>query len=149
MEILIVVRCKVIRYQTVFFFILLQLAAWAHIIPNSPDRRLAGAPFSFRRVLNVRGAWVQVIQAMKPNALPPLADRYCTAINSLLRRELHAYTTELKRSAMARVAASPPEPDIVKGSRKVQLPLLEHAPLPLTRASQHTNRRPATATVPH
>ena len=56
---------------------------------------------------------------MKPNALPPLADRYCTAINSLLRRELHAYTGELKRSAMARMAASPPEPDIVKGIKKV------------------------------
>ena len=61
----------------------------------------------------------QVIQAMKPNALPPLADRYCTAINGLLRKELHAYTTELKRSAMARMAVSPPEPDIVKGAKKV------------------------------
>ena len=61
-----------------------------------------------------------MIQAMKPNALPPLADRYCTAINGLLRRELHVYTTELKRSAAARMASSPPEPDIVKGTKKVQ-----------------------------
>lgn len=66
------------------------------------------------------GAGLQVIQAMKPNALPPLADRYCTAINSLLRRELHAYTTELKRSAMARMASAPQEPDIVKGFKKVR-----------------------------
>ncbi|CAL5219240.1 g1034 [Coccomyxa viridis] len=64
---------------------------------------------------------LQVIQAMKPNALPPLADRYCTAINGLLRRELHAYTTELKRSAVARMASSAPEPDIVKGARKEAL----------------------------
>jgi hypothetical protein len=60
---------------------------------------------------------------MRPSALPPLADRYCAAINSLLRRELQAYTGELKRSAMARMAASPPEPDIVKGTRKVRQPL--------------------------
>ncbi len=70
------------------------------------------------RVLHL--VWLQVIQAMKPNALPPLADRYCTAINGLLRRELHAYTTELKRSAVARMASSAPEPDIVKGAKKVR-----------------------------
>ena len=102
-----------------------------------------GAGDTLPCVLTVREARVQVIQAMKPNALPPLADRYCTAINGLLRRELHAYTTELKRSAMARVAASPPEPDIVKGARKVRLPLLEHEAFPLTGASQHTDRFPA------
>ena len=66
---------------------------------------------------------------MKPNALPPLADRYCTAINSLLRRELHAYTSELKKSAVARMASSPPEPDIVRGIKKVRLSALATGPL--------------------
>lgn len=58
---------------------------------------------------------------MKPNALPPLADRYCTAINTLLRRELHTYTSELKKSAVARMAIAPPEPDIVRGVKRVLL----------------------------
>ena len=61
---------------------------------------------------------------MKPNALPPLADRYCTAINTLLRRELHAYTSELKKSAVARMAISPPEPDIVRGVKRVLLSVI-------------------------
>ena len=61
---------------------------------------------------------------MKPNALPPLADRYCTAINTLLRRELHAYTSELKKSAVARMATSPPEPDIVRGVKRVLLSVI-------------------------
>ncbi|EIE25400.1 hypothetical protein COCSUDRAFT_46702 [Coccomyxa subellipsoidea C-169] len=61
---------------------------------------------------------LQVVQAMRPSALPPLADRYCTAINALLRRELHAYTSELRRMAVARMATAPPEPDILKGFKK-------------------------------
>lgn len=61
----------------------------------------------------------QVIQAMRPSALPPLAERYCAAINALLRRELHAYTTEAKRLASAALANAPPEPDILKGYKKV------------------------------
>ncbi|CAL8460642.1 g172 [Coccomyxa elongata] len=61
---------------------------------------------------------LQVVQAMRPSALPPLADRYCTAINALLRRELHAYTSELRRLTTARMAAAPTEPDILKGYKK-------------------------------
>ncbi len=58
---------------------------------------------------------------MRPSALPPLADRYCTAINALLRRELHAYTSELRRLTTARMAAAPTEPDILKGYKKASL----------------------------
>ncbi len=61
---------------------------------------------------------------MRPSALPPLADKYCTAINALLRRELHAYTSELRRMAGARMATAPPEPDILKGFKKVRMLLL-------------------------
>jgi hypothetical protein len=61
----------------------------------------------------------QVVQAMRPSALPPLADRYCTAINALLKRELHAYASELRRLASARMATAAPEPDILKGYKKV------------------------------
>ena len=55
---------------------------------------------------------------MRPSALPPLADRYCTAINALLRRELNAYTSELRRLTTARMATAPTEPDILKGYKK-------------------------------
>lgn len=61
----------------------------------------------------------QVVQAMRPSALPPLADRYCTAINALLKRELHAYASELRRLVSARMATAAPEPDILKGYKKV------------------------------
>ncbi len=55
---------------------------------------------------------------MRPSALPPLADRYCTAINALLRRELNAYTSELRRLTTACMATAPTEPDILKGYKK-------------------------------
>jgi hypothetical protein len=77
----------------------------------------------------LRRAHAQVVQAMRPAALPPLADRYCAAINALLLRELRAYAAELRRLAGARLAAAPPEPDIVKGVRKARAHSL---PIPYT-----------------
>jgi hypothetical protein len=41
-------------------------------------------------------------------------------MNGLLKRELHVYTTELKRIASAALANAGPEPDILKGYKKVR-----------------------------
>ncbi len=57
---------------------------------------------------------------MRPAALPPLADRYCAAINGLLLRELRAYCGELRRGAGGRLASAPPEPDILRGTKRVR-----------------------------
>ena len=64
----------------------------------------------------------QALAALQPGVMLPLSEGYCLAANTRLTRELHAAATEMRRSAAARLAAAPPEPDIIKGARRVRRP---------------------------
>ncbi len=64
----------------------------------------------------------QALAALQPGVMLPLSEGYCLAANTRLTRELRAAATEMRRSAAARLAAAPPEPDIIKGARRVRRP---------------------------
>jgi len=86
---------------------------------GSPAQR----PFAWQWRRRGRGAGrAQALAALQPGVMLPLSEGYCAAANARLSRELRAATAELRRAAAARLAAAPPEPDIIKGSRRVRLP---------------------------
>lgn len=75
----------------------------------------------------------QALAALQPGVMLPLSEGYCAAANARLTRELRAAVGELRRTAAARLAAAPPEPDILKAARRVRGRPLCH-PTPLGRA---------------
>ena len=59
----------------------------------------------------------QVLKALRQSSMPPLRERYCSAINSLLRRELRGSAADLRKSVSAAVSASSQYADILNVTR--------------------------------
>ena len=62
-------------------------------------------------------AAVQVVAALRQSSMPPLRERYCAAINSLLRRELRGSLADLRKSVSVAVNASSQYADMLNISR--------------------------------
>ena len=62
---------------------------------------------------------MQVVRSLQPNILDTLGERYTSAVNTLLRKELRLYSSKLRKMVAAAAAQLPAEPVILKGSRKV------------------------------
>ena len=72
-------------------------------------------------IWEITHAWLlQIVRSLQPNILDTLGERYTSAVNTLLRKELRLYTSELRKMVAAAAAQLPAEPVILKGSRKVR-----------------------------
>jgi hypothetical protein len=58
-----------------------------------------------------------VLKKLRPSCVPDLSERYCYAINALLRRELRVAASDLRRAAALGTASLPPDVDIIRGSK--------------------------------
>jgi len=59
----------------------------------------------------------QVLRALRQSSTPPLRERYCVAINSLLRRELRGVVTDTRKFVTAAVNGNPQDADMLNVTR--------------------------------
>ena len=53
---------------------------------------------------------MQVVHALMPGAMGPLAQRYCGSVNVLLRRDLHGYCADLRQALQHSASQLPSDP---------------------------------------
>lgn len=68
---------------------------------------------SVRRAAGQLAPLLEVVGALRPAAGVAPREAYCRAVNSLLRQEVHAAASELKRMAAAADAGGQHEPDLL------------------------------------
>ncbi|KAK9813236.1 hypothetical protein WJX72_011232 [[Myrmecia] bisecta] len=85
------------------------------------DRLQLPDHWEIRDQAELLGPAMQVVKALRPACLGPLSDKYCQSVSTLIRKELRSYATEMRKAVQAGMAASPPEPDILRGYKKEDL----------------------------
>jgi len=74
---------------------------------------------------------LQVVRSLKPDVIRTLGEKYTSAFNALLRRELRMYTSILRKLVVSSASKLPAEPVLVRGGQK-KVPATTTTPSPLS-----------------
>lgn len=70
---------------------------------------------------------MQVVQAVQPAAMPGLREAYTQALNSVIRKQLRLYASDLRKAVAAHMASTPAEPDMMLAHKRVGTLPMQHA----------------------
>lgn len=62
-----------------------------------------------------------MVQAVQPAAMPGLRETYTQALNSVIRKQLRLYASDLRKAVAAHMAATPAEPDMGLAHKRVSV----------------------------